>query len=222
MREGRAHRIVVWVVVAALVLGVRTARAADTGEEAFLAPGDIPPRSIVWRPWSLFDPYLSPRGLVLSGGPTWERGPDGAGPRRGGFEAFFGRTLETRRSVLFTRLELEFGVRVTGGDEWVVALPRYSYAAGLRLGPVEAAARAGVSVAEVHFGAGGFGVGFFSPRVAAGLAVRAGPVRIGALAFSEYAWRWFSGPDARVDGVLLEFELGGRPDGLPSFYRVER
>jgi hypothetical protein len=224
MAGGRARWLVVWVaVVVAAVLRAPTARAEDVvGDETVQRPDHVPPGSVVWHPWPLFDPFLSPRSTVLSGGPTWERAPNGAGPRRGGFEALYGRTIETRRSVLFARLELEYGVRVTGGDAWVVSLPRYSYVSGLLLGPMEAAARLGVSVAQIHFGAGGFGMGFLSPRVAAGVAVRAGLFRIGALAFSEYAWRWFGGPDARVDGVVLELEFGGRPSGLPSQYRLER
>jgi hypothetical protein len=229
MARARAHWTVVWVtVVAGTLLGLPVAHAssavavqADAVEQAAPQPDAIPPKSIVWHPWPLFDPYLAPRSTVVSGGPTWERSSSGAGPRRGGFELLIGRTMETRRSVLFTRLELEYGLRVTGGDAWVVSLPRYSYVSGLLLGPVEVAARVGVSLMQVHFGSGGFGAGFFSPRVAAGVAVRAGPVRIGALAFSEFAWRWFGGPDARVDGLVLELEFGGRPDGLPSHYRVE-
>jgi hypothetical protein len=222
MARAHAHRTVVSVAVAVALagtLGEPVARAADAADET-IRPDRVPPGSIVWHPWPLFDPFLSPRSHVLSGGPTWERASNGAGPGRGGFEVLYGRTIETQRSVLFARLELEYALRVTGGDAWVVSLPRYSYVSGLVLGPIEATARVGVSLLQVHFGSGGFGAGFLCPRVAAGVAVRLGPLRIGALAFSEYSWRWFGGPDARVDGLVFELEFGRHPDGLPSEYRL--
>jgi hypothetical protein len=90
------------------------------------------------------------------------------------------------------------------------------------LGPVEASARIGSALAEIHFGSGGFGLGFLSPRVGAAASVRAGPVRIGLLGFSEFSWRWFGGPNALVDGGLLEVAIGGAPDGLPPWYRIEK
>jgi hypothetical protein len=184
--------------------------------------GGIPPGSIVWRPWSLFDPYLSPRSLVLTGGPAWERFI-GEGYEHPGFEVTLARSIETpaRPRPFLVRLESEVGVRVSEPGHWVLSLARYSYAGALMVGPVELSARAGATVAEVHFGSGGFGLGFLSPRVSAAATLDVGAIRIGALAFSEYAWRWLGGPSALVQGVLLELALGRSPDGLPPFYRIK-
>jgi hypothetical protein len=167
------------------------------------------------------DPHLSSPAARLTGGFVWDRSVDD-GPERPGFEATIGESKETRVTPWIVRLEVEYGLRRTTDAHWVLALPRYSYAAGIALGPIEATARCGVSVAEVHFGAGGFGLGFFSPRVAAGAALRAGPLGIGLVAFGEYAWRWTGGPDARVRGVLVEVSLTGRPSGFPEWVRVEK
>lgn len=205
-------------------LVVRTSAASDPVAEEALPPGGIAPGSIVWHPWPLFDPHLSPRETILTGGPVEER-YGGTLPSRSGFEATIGRSIETRAAPFFVRLEVEGGFRLTGGSHWVMSLPRYSYAGGLMLGPLEVNARFGSALAEVHFGSGGFGLGFLSPRASAGAAVRAGPVRVGVLGFGEYSWRWLGGSEPRnalVQGLLVELSFGGRPDGLPSFYRIEK
>jgi hypothetical protein len=204
-------------------LGVRAAAASDPVADEELRPGAIAPGSIVWHPWPLFDPHLSPRETILTGGPVEER--YGATlPSRSGFEATFGRSIETRAAPFFVRLEVEYGLRLTGGH-WVLSFPRYTYAGGLMLGAVEVTGRFGSSLASVHFGSGGFGLGFLSPRASLGAAVRVGPVRVGLLAFGEYSWRWFGGSEprsSRVDGFLVELSLGGRPEGLPPFYRIQK
>jgi hypothetical protein len=225
-----------FVVVLAMTRVAVAAPAASTSPAAPAAtsPGDdgpaadelplggIAPGTVPWRPWSLFDPYLSPRSTVLTGGPAWERFI-GQGYEHRGFEVTVGRSIEDPPSPrpLLVRLEMEFGVRVSDPSHWVLSLARYSYAGALDIGPVELSARAGATVAEVHFGSSGFGLGLLSPRVSAGATVRAGPIRIGAVAFSEYAWRWIGGPNALVQGVLLEIGLGRTPDGLPSYYGIK-
>jgi len=187
-----------------------------------LPQGGIPPGSIVWHPWSLFDPYLSPRSLLFTGGPAWERFI-GQGYEHGGFEVTVGRSIETppRPRPLLVRLELEFGARVSDPSHWILSLARYSYAGAIMVGPLELSGRAGTTVAEVHFGSSGFGLGFLSPRVSAGATLDVGPIRVGAIAFSEYAWRWIGGGSAFVQGVLLELALGRSPDGLPQYYRIK-
>jgi hypothetical protein len=202
-------------------LDAHAAEGSDVAD-AEPAPDRIPPGAVVWHPWSLFDPHLAPRESVLTGGELWQRGSTGAGPTATGFELSFGRAIATRQSPFFVRLQMDYGFRVNDSQEWVLSLPRYTYAAGLVVGPLEVNARAGTAVAEVHFGSSGFGLGFFSPIVGAGVSGRIGLVRLGAVALSEYAWRWYGGPSSRVQEILLEFSFGGRPDGLPSFYRLGR
>ncbi len=214
---------------AALPAGPSPAPDEDGLIPEVMPDGGIPPGSLVWHPWSIFDPYLAPRSLILTGGAVWERFV-GQGAEHSGFEATAARSIETLRGPLEVRLEAEYGLRASGSghtgadagpDHWVVSLARYSYAGGLLLGPVELSARAGLTAAEVHFGSSGFGLGFFSPRVSGGIAFEAGPVRVGVLAFSEYAWRWFGGPSAFLQGFLLEVSLGHSPDGLPACYRIK-
>jgi hypothetical protein len=217
--------------VVLVLAGARTSAAAPpagrepTLEDEGLTPevmpdGGIPPGSVVWHPWSIFDPYLAPRSFILTGGPVWER-LAGQGYEHPGFEVTGGRSIETPRSPWEVQLEAEYGFRVSGQSHWVVSLARYSYGGGLLLGPLELSARAGLTAAEVHFGSSGFGLGFFSPRVSGGVAFEAGRVRVGVLAFSEYAWRWLGGPSAFVQGVLLEVSVGHSPDGLPPRYRIK-
>lgn len=187
-----------------------------------LPEGGIPAGSVDWRPWSLFDPYLSPRSLLFTGGPAWERFI-GQGYEHGGFEVTVGRSIETppRPRPFLVRLELEFGARVSQPSHWVLSLARYSYAGAVVVGPVELSGRAGATLGEVHFGLSGFGLGFLSPRVSAAATLDVGTIRIGGVAFSEYSWRWLGGPSAFVQGVLLELSLGRSPDGLPPFYRIK-
>jgi hypothetical protein len=187
-----------------------------------LPEGGIPPGSVDWRPWSLFDPYLSPRSLLFTGGPAWERFI-GQGYEHGGFEVTVGRSIETppQPRPFLVRLELEFGARVSQPSHWVLSLARYSYAGAIMVGPVELSGRAGATLGEVHFGSSGFGFGLLSPRVSAAATLDVGTIRIGGVAFSEYSWRWLGGPSAFVQGALLELSLGRSPDGLPPFYRVK-
>jgi hypothetical protein len=196
---------------------VLTPEASDARPE-----GGIPPGSIAWHPWSLFDPYLSPRSLLFSGGPAWERFI-GQGYEHGGFEVTVARSIESppRPRPFLVRLELEFGARVSDPSHWVLSLARYSYAGAIMVGRVELSGRAGTTVAEVHLGSGGFGLGFLAPRVSAAATLDVGAIRIGAIAFSEYSWRWIGGSSAFVQGVLLELSLGRSPDGLPAYYRIK-
>jgi hypothetical protein len=184
--------------------------------------GGIPPGTVPWHRWMLFDPYLAPRSTVFTGGPAWERFI-GQGYEHAGFEVTAGRAIEDPPAPrpFLVRLELEFGVRVSEPSHWVLSLARYSYAGAMRLGPVELSARAGTTVAEVHFGSSGFGLGFLSPRVSAGATISLGKVRMGAIAFSEYAWRWIGGPNALVQGLLFEIAFGPIPDGLPPYYAIK-
>jgi hypothetical protein len=211
--------------IATVLFVAKLARAAEpaAAPPSDEAPpsGGIPRGMLVWHRWPLFDPYLSPRETIFTGGPLTER-PVGTAFTSSGFEATVGRTIETRVRPFFVRLEVEYGFRVTGGSHWVLSLARYTYVGGLLLGPVELSGRFGTAVAEIHFGSGGFGLGFLSPRVGAAASVRAGPVRIGFLGFSELSWRWFGGPSALVHSALIEVGVGGAPDGLPAWYRVEK
>lgn len=181
--------------------------------------GGIPKGSFVWRPWWLFDPFLSPRELVVSGALVHERPTRGGD--HGGFALAVGPSIETRRGALIFRGQVQYGLRRTGDSHLVLELFRYGYAVGVALGPIELDARIGLGLSDIHFGAGGFGLGFLSPRVGVGAAIKAGGLRVGLLAFRDYAPRWTAGPDARIEGFLLDIALGSPPKGLPPRFRLE-
>jgi hypothetical protein len=179
----------------------------------------IPAHTVQLRPWVLLDPHLSRRERYLWGGPVWEQTTDQI-PSSEGFAAGYGQSIETRRGVLLVRANVEHGFRFTGGNHLVVGLGQYMGGAGLVLGPIETTVRAGLVLAELHFGHDGFGFGALSPRVDAGAAFTVGPLRIGVRAISEYSWRWTDGPNAFVRGVIFEVALGRVPP-LPDMYRLE-
>jgi hypothetical protein len=201
--------------------GSAASRDDLSGFERVVRPG-IPPGSLVWTRWPLFDPYLDRRGFILSGSVVTEslRGSGPTKKEQEGFAFFAGPSIETRRFPFIVRGQLQFGGRLTGGEHLVLAVSRYQLSAGLALGPIEATGRIGVNVADIHFGAGGFGVGFFSPHAGLGVAASAGPLRLAVLGFSEYAWRWFSGEDAVVRGIVIDLAFLNMKTSLPSHFRL--
>jgi hypothetical protein len=207
--------------VAWLFGGGRIAYAFPPDDSGAPTQLGLPPGSMVWRPWRLFDPYLSRREYVVSGGYASER-PLGTKATLAGFEGSFGQTMESRAGPLFARLERDWGLRWTGGGHCVFLLPRFSYAAGALFGPFELTAQAATTLLQVHAGSGGLGAGLFSPRASAGAAARFGRVRLGVATFSEYAWRWLGAPSAIVEGILFEASFTDVSHPLPRFYRVEK
>ncbi len=182
----------------------------------------VPPHSIPWRTWDLFDPYLSLRDVRLEGGPLVEQ-PVGSGPasRQGGFFVGFGQGIETARGPLWLRLERDWLFRWSGGGHGVFNLFQFGIVGGPAIGPLAVAGGVELGVAQIHFGEGGFGLGFLSPRAKAGVTLTLGSVRVAVQGYEEYAWRWTGGPSAFVRGVVLELGLTSTP-GLPEKYRLEQ
>lgn len=181
--------------------------------------GDIPPRSLVWHPWRLFDPYLSPRAIVVSGALFDDR-QMGTDIQHDGFSLAAGRSIESDYGFVFIRAQMQYGFRLVGEKELAANLGQFAYTTGLLLGPVEIYGRAGLTAADVYLGKGGFGLGFLSPKVGAGVSVHVGRLRVGFLAASELAWRWIGGPSETIHSVVLDLALGSGPAGLPYFYRI--
>jgi hypothetical protein len=191
--------------------------AADDG---VLEEGGIPPKSFVWHPWRMFDPFLSRREAVF--GASYFREHDaGATPDRGGVGIAVGQAIETRRSIFVVRTRVTFGLRDTANGHFVADLFRYVYSGGLRAGPFEATSQVGLAVADLHFGPGPWGLGFFSPHVGAGLAIQIGKVRIEVNANRDYQWRWTGGPSTFVEGIGLDVGVGGKDPKLPDRFRFE-
>ena len=193
--------------------------AADPPFEGAIPEGDIPPGSLVWHPWRLFDPYLSPRESVVTGALFHDRAM-GTDAEHSGFSLAGGPSIESHLGVLFVRAQVQYGFRLVGGKEFAAELAQFSYAAGFAAGPLELYGRAGFTVADVYLGKGGFGLGFLSPRVGGGASVKLGHLRIGVLATSELAWRWTGGPSETIHSLVLDIGIGSGPKGLPPFYRI--
>lgn len=109
---------------------------------------------------------------------------------------------------------LEHELRLVPKDALQLAVSRYYWEAGPRLGPIEPMARVGLTVLNLDYGKR-FSFGMFSPRVGVGVWVKLAQTRIGVSAFSEYFWRWVGEESAFVHGVTLEIQ----PDALPLVRR---
>lgn len=89
-------------------------------------------------------------------------------------------------------------------------------AAGVRLGPIEPEARIGLGLVTVDVFHGEYSAELLTPRVAAGVGIHLGQIRLDIETHSEYLWRWF-GPDYLIRGVSVGLRLDvPRPKG-PSF-----
>jgi hypothetical protein len=181
--------------------------------------GDIPPRSLVWHPWRLFDPYLSPRAIVLSGAMFDDRQMR-TDIQHDGFSLAAGRSIESDYGYVFIRAQMQYGFRLVGEKEFAADLGQFAYTTGLALGPLEIYGRAGLTAADLYLGKGGFGLGFLSPKVGAGVSINLGKLRVGALATSELAWRWLGGPSEQIHSLVLDLALNSGAEGLPYFYRI--
>ena len=100
----------------------------------------------------------------------------------------------------------EHELRLVPDDALSLSLSRYQLEGGLRLGPLEPMARVGFTTLHIDYGHG-FSLGLFTPRVGAGLWLSVGKLRLGASAFSEYAWRWFGDESSWVHGLSFELQL---------------
>ena len=167
----------------------------------------------------MFDPYLSSREFLVTGGLLRAREVGGRDDV-GGFGVALGESLLTRRQGLFVRARVEYGFQMVGGRHAIVGLATYAYGAGLGIGPVELEARVALTALDIHLGADQWGFGFFSPRVGAAASVQIGTLRVGAMVFSEYCWRWVGGPDVRVFGLALDLGFLRPPIPLPARYAV--
>jgi hypothetical protein len=115
--------------------------------EGAIPYGDIPPGSLVWHPWRLFDPYLSPRAAVLTGGLFHDRAM-GTDAEHSGFSLAGGPSIESRYGFVFLRAQMQYGFRLVGEKELTADLAQFGYTAGVAVGPLEIHARAGVTGAE--------------------------------------------------------------------------
>jgi hypothetical protein len=160
------------------------------------------------RPWVIFDPVYSRFGVALTGGPVWWKPARSSNaPHELGFNLGIGASQETQKDWLFVGARVDILFYALDSKSFAITLPRYTYIAGLRLGPVEPEVGASLTLITADAFRGDFSAGLFSPGAHAGLGVNAGPIRIGAHAVTEYRWRWFGDVNYFFRGVAITLDL---------------
>jgi hypothetical protein len=122
-----------------------------------------------------------------------------------GYSLAFGESLTTLRGAFAAGGLQEHELRFVPKDALSLALSRYQWEAGPRLGPLEPMVRVGFTLLHLDVGHG-VSFGMFSPRVGLGLWLRLPHARLGVSAFSEYFWRWLGNDSAFVHGLTLELQ----------------
>lgn len=79
---------------------------------------------------------------------------------------------------------------------------------GAHLGIFEVGASAGVSALSVDVAHGDWSFGLLQPRVSALAGLKIQELRLRAVAFSEFYWRWFGEDSAFVRGIGLQLVVG--------------
>ncbi len=166
------------------------------------APKDVTLGRPSFARWALLNPYTARHMRGLTFGMVGFRLP----PDRHeniGYSLGFGEALTTLRGSFAVGGLQEHELRFVPKDSLSLALSRYQWEAGPRLGPVEPMARVGFTLLHLDVGHG-VSFGMFSPRVGLGLWLKLPEARIGVSAFTEYFWRWLGNDSAFVHGLTLE------------------
>lgn len=127
-----------------------------------------------------------------------------------GYSFAFGESLTTVRGAFAAGGLQEHELRYVPSDALSLALSRYQWEAGPRLGALEPMARVGFTLLHLDVGHG-VSFGMFSPRVGLGLWLSLPGARLGVSAFSEYLWRWVGDDSAFVHGLTLELQPSAAP-----------
>lgn len=159
--------------------------------------------------WALLNPFTARHARSLSLGLVGFR-PLPERRESLGYSLSFGESLTTVRGAFAAGALQEHELRFVPKDSLGLALSRYQWEAGPRLGPLEPMARVGFTLLHLDVGHG-VSFGMFSPRVGLGLWLKLPRSRVGVSAFSEYFWRWLGNDSAFVHGLTLEFQ----PDAGP-------
>lgn len=208
-------------IAAALVAGAAQAEPpATTSEEDAANPATQQdgPREVATppppkrRPWVIFDPIESRWGTELAGGPLWWRpARRHVGESERGLELAIVQTQTTYREWGFVGGRAEIAFHALDSKSFAITLPRYTYVAGLRLGPFEPEVGVSLAVITADVFHGDFSIGLFSPGARAGLYFNAWLLRIGAAITTEYRWRWIGEQDYRFQGLIFSVNLGKMP-----------
>jgi hypothetical protein len=159
--------------------------------------------------WQLLNPYTARHASSAAFGLVGQRLVSERAENRG-YSFAIGESLTTVRGAFTTGARLEYELRLVPKDALNLALWRYQWEAGPRIGPVEPMVRVGFTTLHLDVGHG-VSFGMFSPRVGAGLWFKLPASRIGVSVFSEYFWRWLGNDSAFVHGLSIELQ----PDSAP-------
>lgn len=170
------------------------------------------------RSFKLFDQEHTTQAFEFDLGPVWYRQ---AKPTRDDFERGTGEILAgvttstTWKPFYLTGLQ-QTHVRVFGAKEAAWTLLASHIAAGLVLGPIEPEVRIGVGWLTADVFRGDYSIQLLTPRVAAGVGVHVGKIRLDFQAHTEYLWRWF-GPDYQIRGFSVGLRFDAPKPKLPTF-----
>lgn len=162
-----------------------------------------------FRHWALLNPFTARHAHSASLGLVAFR-PLSARDASAGYSLAFGESLTTLRGAFAAGALQENELRFVPKDALSLALSRYQWEAGPRLGPIEPKARVGFTLLHLDVGHG-VSFGLLSPRVGLGLWLKLPRSRVGVSAFTEYFWRLAGDESAFVHGLTLEFQ----PDAAP-------
>lgn len=163
--------------------------------------------------WPLLNPLTLRHSGMLNVGLLGVR-PLSAVRQDLGYSLAWGESVTTVQGAFAVGGLQETELRFVPRDALSLCLSRYQWEAGPRLGPLEALARVGFTLAHLDVGHG-FSFGLFSPRVGLGLWWKVPHARVGMSAFTEYFWRWVGDQSAFVHGLTLELQ----PDAQPLLQR---
>ncbi|MCA9597566.1 MAG: hypothetical protein KC776_29835 [Myxococcales bacterium] len=138
----------------------------------------------------------------------------------GGYEAAFLYAMTSRSGPFHLTGLSGPALRFLDEKSFSLSLPQNTAFAGIAAGPVELEGGFGVSLLSVDVVHGHWSAQLLSPRAAAGVGVRLGPLRVGAELYTEYLWRWF-GPDYFVRGIGVSLRWRRSPP-LPPFAAGQR
>jgi hypothetical protein len=183
--------------------------AAPTAEDqrALAALRNTP---IPRKRWALLDPFFSGRESMLYGGPVSLREVDQVTPMHG-LTLGYGQSVRQTRGPLWISLGRDYDVRLFSKWTMLFGLTSYSYQAGLRFGPIEFGAGAGLNVLGFDVSDGDWSLSGLSPRASAKAGLKTGNFRVSLLAYRQYHWRWLGRPGAYLTGFSLELAVEQAP-----------
>ncbi len=152
------------------------------------------------------DPYVAMSGDLQLGALRYR--PWGGGETRTGYQLGGGQAMVGRFHAFTIGGVQATQVRWFPDQGFAVAF-HYDGWASVALGPVQGEVRVGLTTVGLDRVLGDWSLHGLSPRVGAGISVRAGRLLAGVFAFSEYSWRWM-GDDLRIHGLYLDLRAEGK------------